>query len=266
MQFLKKHYEKIILSVVLLALAVAAALMPIKVASEQKAMDERKAQVIKAPAKALKPIDLTTNEIALARLKTNVDFELAGPHNLFNPVKWLRKPDGGLIKASEGGLRSVEITKITPLNIVVSLEEVSGEGANVRYQIGIYNELDRSPKKQLRIVTNTDQGRKVANFFTLKEVQGPPESPTNIVVTLQSNEKVPINVSKEKPFTQIIGYSADLKSDLFKLNRKNLRVKDQITLGDDTYNIVAIGRDEVVLSAQPNAKQTTLKYNAAQVK
>ncbi len=92
MQFLKKHYEKLVLSVVLLVLAVAAGLMPLKVGSENRAMEEKLAQLTKAPAKPLKPADISTNELALARLKTNVDIELNGAHNLFNPVKWQRNP------------------------------------------------------------------------------------------------------------------------------------------------------------------------------
>ena len=42
MQFLKAHYEKIILSVVLLGLLAAAALMPMKVSAEREKEEQRK--------------------------------------------------------------------------------------------------------------------------------------------------------------------------------------------------------------------------------
>ena len=68
MEFLKNNYEKVILSVVLLGLAVAAVLLLTWVGNEKRALEEIEGQIIQTPPKPLKPIDLSTNEMALQRL------------------------------------------------------------------------------------------------------------------------------------------------------------------------------------------------------
>jgi hypothetical protein len=233
--------------------------MPIKVSSEQRTIEDLNASLVKAPAKPLKPVDLTTNEIAIARLKGSIDFVLAGQHNLFNPVKWQRKPDGGWIKASEAGLNFLEITKITPLTASVTLDEIAGEGNTVRFTLTVQNEANRQARAVRRVLTLQSTN---SPPLTLKSVQTNAAGEVSLQVFLDK-DKTPITITTNKPFSQMVAYAADLKSDTYNFNRKNLRVKDQFTLGEETYNIVAISRDEVVLSAHSNAKQTTLKYNAA---
>jgi hypothetical protein len=63
MEFLRKHYEKIILSVVLLGLAVAAALLPMMVSRERSALEELERDIRQTPPKPLKASDLSTNEL-----------------------------------------------------------------------------------------------------------------------------------------------------------------------------------------------------------
>ena len=46
MDFLKKHYEKVLLGVVLLGLAVAVAFLPFKIASDKQALEDKRNQLI----------------------------------------------------------------------------------------------------------------------------------------------------------------------------------------------------------------------------
>jgi hypothetical protein len=72
MQFLTKHYEKILLSVVLLGLAAAAAALPWKVSNERDRLEEISRNLtIKVKAKPFKPLDewVTTNRMIVARLE-----------------------------------------------------------------------------------------------------------------------------------------------------------------------------------------------------
>jgi hypothetical protein len=64
-------------------------------------------------------------------------------------------------------------------------------------------------------------------------------------------------VSKEKPYTATIGYSADLVYELTNLTRKGAKVNDPILLGQETYTITSIDKDVVVFRAKSNQKQTT---------
>ena len=58
MEFLKKHYEKVLLSVVLVGLAVAAALLPIKVAAVRETLEQATRRYESRTVKPLKPLDL----------------------------------------------------------------------------------------------------------------------------------------------------------------------------------------------------------------
>src|SRR5438132_3393165 len=78
MEFLKNNYEKVILSVVLLGLAVAAALLPIWVAGEKRALDEIDNQITQTERKELKSINLFTNEMVLQRVVKATALRLAG--------------------------------------------------------------------------------------------------------------------------------------------------------------------------------------------
>ena len=58
MQFLKKHYEKLVLSLVLLGLAVVAILLTFKVEGVKKELEEKGRRRITAKQEAVKATDL----------------------------------------------------------------------------------------------------------------------------------------------------------------------------------------------------------------
>jgi len=79
-------------------------------------------------------------------------------------------------------------------------------------------------------------------------------------------DRDPIVISRAKPYTRVIGYSADLRYDPENLVRKGVRVRDQLILGGasgEVYNIIAIEQSEVIFSAKSNQKQTPIKLSAA---
>jgi hypothetical protein len=65
MDFLKKHYEKIILGVVLIGLAVAVAVLPFFISSEKDKLTQMKTAVLHPKVKPLTNLDLTLPEQAL---------------------------------------------------------------------------------------------------------------------------------------------------------------------------------------------------------
>ena len=262
MEFLKKHFEKILLSIVLLGLAGAAAFMPIKVSSEREKMDARKEELLGAKAKRYELVNLSTNEKVLRRFQIDYDVKLSGPHNLFNPVKWQKRPDGSFLKIQAGtevGAGALQVSKIDPLHMTVTFDDVRGEvGGNIRYQVSVTRETDRPVTKRpgFAAVGGTN------NLFALREIKGPAQAPEELVLVM-AGDKEPITNSKANPHKRIIAYSADLKYEPENLTWKNLRIKGELSFGGETYNIVAIDKDEVVLSAKSNRKKTTVKYSAA---
>lgn len=271
MQFFKKHYEKVLLSIVLLGLAAAAAALPWQVSHERDQLEEiGRNLTIKVKPKPFKPLDdwLTTNKAVLARIESPLNLDLSGQHNLFNPVPWKKLPNGGLLPirtGSEIGPGAVKVTEIKELNLTVSFDAVlpgSNPGDPAKYQVTVRRETESSARPNTR-TTSTATPRN--DVFELLGVQGATNDPTALVIKLK-DQLEPVVVSKDKPFSTPIGFAADLvyppgRNQTFH----NRRVNDQIKLEDDpeTYKIVAITRNEVVLSADSNKRRTVIKYNSA---
>lgn len=270
MQFIKKHYEKVVLSIVLLGLAVAAALLPLRVKNERDRLDEIvRNSTVRVKAKPFKPLDdwLSTNKTALARLDAPINLELSGPHNLFNPVQWKKMTDGRLVPirtGSELGPGALKIVAIKELLLRVTFDEVTQSttpGDPPKYKVTVLRQTERNPRPDTRQVSMTTPH---LNIFELIRVQGPTNEPAALVIKLKDDLE-PIVVPKDKPFERVEGYAADMTYPPSKQPLNNKRRGDEIKLEGDTerYKIVAITRNEVVLSADSNKRRTIIKYNAS---
>lgn len=270
MQFLKKHYEKVLLSIVLLGLAAAAAALPWQVSHERDRLEEiGRNLTVKVKAKPFKPLDdwLSTNRTVLARIESPLNVELSGTHNLFNPVPWKKLPNGGLIPIRSGdeiGPGAVKIVQIHELNLNVTFAETippTTPGDPTKYRVIVENETEHNPRPNPR-TTSLKTPRN--DLFELLSVQGDANDPTALVIKLKDDYEA-ITVAKDKPYSRPIGFAADLVYPPGKQKFDNKRPKDQIKLDEDpeTYKIVAITRNEVVLSADSNKRRTVIKYNSA---
>src|SRR5689334_13270054 len=149
MDFIKKHYEKILLSVVLLGLALAAAALPWQVSHERDRLEEIERNLtVKVKPKPFKPLDdwLNTNRTIVARLDAPLNLDFAGIHNVFNPVVWKKRPDGSMVPirtGSELGPGAVKIAQIRELHLKVSFDGVNppaGPGDPYKYQVTVLKE------------------------------------------------------------------------------------------------------------------------------
>jgi hypothetical protein len=269
MQFLKKHYEKVLLSIVLLGLAAAAAALPWQVSHERDRLEEiGRNLTVKVKPKPFKPLDewLNTNKTTLARLESPLNLQLSGPHNLFNPVQWKKTPDNVLVPirtGSELGPEALKVKEIQELNLSITFDvaAVVTPTEPIRYEVSIKRETDSNPRAIKKMV-NFGTGNK-NDQFELLSVQGATNDPTALVIKL-TGEFDPISISKDKPYVRPIGYAVDLVYPPGKQTFLHKRPNDQIKLEGDpeTYKIVAINRNEVVLSADSNKRRTIIKYNA----
>jgi hypothetical protein len=260
MEFLKNHYEKVILSVVLLGLAVAAVLLLTWVGNEKRTLEEMEGQIIQTPPKALKPLDLATNELVLQRQVKPSGLRLAGEHNLFNPVQWQKIPDGRLIPIRTGreiGPGALTITKIVPLYLKIEFEGASASGDNVQYRFKITREAEKSASKRVPITLSASSVGSKNPVFVLKDMK-PKDSPAEFVLELvDSKEQVP--VTKDKPYSSVAGYTVDLKYDPERLIFLGKRLGDSLVFAGDTNKIVAITETNVTVRAS-STKQTTVTY------
>jgi hypothetical protein len=260
MDFLKKHYEKVLLGLVLAGLTVGAALLPWMISSERASLRALADEIIKRPVKPLADLDLSRVTNLLARASTPVQLDFSTDNKLFNPVAWQRRPDGALVKAPAGkdvGVNAVEVVKISPLYTSVTLESVTPptETIPARYVVRVEREAaasaaQRRPRSYYATLNVKNEA------FVIRAVKGPPEAP-ELSIQLNDSDEL-ITVSKAKPFRRVDGYMADLKSE----NRlwSNQRVGSRIRIGNEDYNVVAIAANEVVLSA-PSGKKTSRPYN-----
>ena len=265
MDFLKKHYEKVVLGVVLLGLAVAVAFLPFKIASEKQKLEDMRNQLIHPKVKELTNLDLSLPDAVLKRMAAPALVDFSAPNKLFNPMPWQKAADGHLIKvdATNVGPNAVTITKMTPLYLKLSLDSVTLLEAGPRYVIGIEKEaapnLRDRPKTQKYCSLNTKN-----ETFTLRDVKTPADNPTNVTVVLELNDtKQRAVVSREQPFRRIDGYVVDLKYGPENKTWTNKRIGAPLSFNGQDYNIVAINENEVVLSAKSNQKNWTVKYSAS---
>ena len=262
MDFLKKNYEKVLLSVVLLGLVVVAGYLPVKIASEKEKLDAMRISL--APkAKPLPPLDMAPEDAALKLMAAPPVIDLSSPNRLFNPMLWQKAADGHLIKADSSniGPNALVVTKLTPLYLKLTLDNVTVSDSGARYVIGTEKQAALNPKDRPHKQTYCSINTKT-DTFTLRDVKPTsPDNPTNVTVVLELNgtgERK--EVSKEKPFERIDGYTVDLKyPPENKIFPPAKRVGATLSFNGEDYKIVDITENELVLSAA-NLKKWTVKH------
>jgi hypothetical protein len=266
MDFLKKHYEKVLLGVVLLGLAVAVAFMLIKIPSEKQKLEDMRNQLIHPKVKPLTNLDLALPDSVLKRVAAPALVDFSPPHRLFNPMAWQKAADGHLIKVGSTniGPSAVAITKMVPLYLRLTFDNVTFSESGPRCVIGIEKEAALNPRDRTKTQKYCSLNTKT-DTFTLRDVKVSPDNPTNIVsVMLELNDTGQrVTVTKDQPFRRADGYMVDLKYAPENKSWTSRRVGASLSFNGEEYNIVAITENEVVLSAKSNQKKWTIKYSAS---
>jgi len=254
MEFIKNHYEKILLSVVLLGLAVVSALLPAKVKDVEIPQDQGNTSL------SFKGFDIKSNETMIALLDNASELNWTGSHKVFNPEKWQRTPNGRLIKIESKGLESISpfvIENIVPLYLIISYDGVVGYGESLKYRLTVTDEANTNAalRRPQMIQTKLNERQQA---FTLKSVVGPENDPTELILELVPDGQR-ASVSREKPFKKVSGYIADFRyiPDNRLFPRK--RAGEQLVIGSETNNIVAIDKDSAILFSPITGIRTTVK-------
>jgi hypothetical protein len=265
MDFLKKNYEKVLLSAVLLGLVVAVAFLPFKISSEKQKLEDMISSLSHPKVKPLPSLELAPQEAALKLMANPAPVNFSAPNRLLNPMLWQKAADGHLIKvdATNIGPNALVITKLTPLYLKLTLDEVVTLDTGPRYKIGVEKEAAVKPSERTKTQKYCSVGTK-NETFTLRDVKAAPDNPTNVTAVLELNDTGQrVNLSKDQPFKRIDGYMADIKyppeSKIFPSGR---RVDATLTFSGEEYKIVAITENELVLSAKSNQKKWTVKHSA----
>jgi len=258
MEFLKNHYEKVILGVVLLALAVVAAWLPMQISGEKRKLSDSLVVTRREPA-ARELTDLSEIESINQEVKNPPKADFAGSHNTFNSVVWRKMPDGSLVKLrpEDVGVNKLKIESIEPLNFIIEFDKVSGSG----YYFNVTREQAARPADRRRrgYYVSQTSGKKNA-IFSLKEVRGAEDDPLAFVLKLNDTDE-DIVVSKSRAYHVTNGYAATIvyppeNNRTWKLSRN----KDPLVFAGDTNIIVDINPAEVILRAVSNEKTTTIPF------
>jgi hypothetical protein len=261
MDFVKKHYEKILLSVVLLGLMGVLVFMLYLIPSDRQRLADIRLSIISHAVKPLDPLDLTRETNVSARLQSPYKLDFSTTNKLFNPVPWQRKADGTLIKGSQAGPTAAVVTKITPLCLILTLDSIETNEFGARYVISMERQAAVLPAQRVKRQHYASVGEK-NETFTIADVNGSPGDPAQLKLILQltdTGERA--TLSKDKPFRRTDGYSADLKYDLEGKKWQGQRIGADLKFAGDDNIIVAINQDTVILLARSNQKKTTLTYS-----
>jgi len=270
MDFLKpllKHYEKVLLSVVLLVLAGAAVFLLLRVSDEQQELERLQSLDVRTGKKPVPIADLSTNEIVLRRIRRAEEIVLNGEHNLFNPVTWKKRPDGSLVKIVTGreiGPGAIKILKVVPLKLMVSYEGSMERGSSTSYRFKVTREAHKKPSSRSPVTREVMGVGNRNDIFTLREVHPSVEKPEEFVLEIEDDDdRTQVTVGKDQPYEGIAGYMMDLYYEPDKLQFLNRRVDDRLVFAGDTNRIVSMEADSVTMEALSNKKRTTITLESA---
>ena len=259
MQFLKKHYEKILLGVVLAGLIGVLVFMLFYIAADKQSM-ERQAQDVLAPhVKALPDLDLTTNSDAITRLQAPFVLDFETGNKVFNPFEWVKTSDNALVRKDiKTGPQVAVVTNIAPLYLVLTLDLVATNGTDVRYVFGVEKQsaaLATKRRKQQHYASKGDKN----DTFMLVDVKGAAENPDAFVLKLLDTGEI-ITLLPGKPFRRVDAYMADFRYDPEKRVFRGRRMGDKVSFGGTDYLVVEVSQNELILSDQSNGKKTSLPF------
>ena len=262
----REHYEKVILGLALLALALAGFLLANEKQKEEVALKEYVVNVGNKTLAPYRPVELSNHQATLHLATNPVSVSFSPPHNLFNPVKWLRRPDGTLLKVEKGneiGAEALMVTKITPLYLVINLDKSPGSSGS-GYFVSVARETatNLALRKKIQSYVSLASPKDRTGAYVLKETKGTPENPEVVLEVLDNNEKITLTTNVPV-FQRVEGYETDLSYPPEKTSFIKKRLNDVVAVAGETNSIIAITADEVVILNQSNNKRTSLKHNAA---
>ncbi|HEY3863689.1 MAG TPA: hypothetical protein VGO59_17575 [Verrucomicrobiae bacterium] len=249
-----------ILCVVLLALA--GAVLWMKSATEKVSETTGVSVSTDPPPRSTPPppLDLSTDQIALAQITNAPAVLLSGEHNLFNPVTWKREPNGRLLKILKSGPDALVVTKIIPLARVINYIRTD-EGSI--YVMGIQKDVDPNQtnnNSRPKVVYPRMDERSKSFPFIVRGVKGPTNDPTEINLEMTDTGESNLWVSANKPLVQVQSYLADLKYPPESKTMTKEKVKDNITLDGEPYNIVEITNDAIRVKSLRTTHTTEIKW------
>jgi hypothetical protein len=268
MEFLKRHYEKIVLCVVLLGLAGAAVWIKMEISHVSEGLEvptleprqsgrqtARKGSPSAPPT--LAPANLTTDELALAQITNPPPVVLSGEHNLFNPVTWKRGTNGDYLKILKSGPDALTVTNITPLYTIISYDHPVGSGGVYAMTYQMQTDLSRPGHKTPEFAKQDEKVK--SGLYIIRGTKGAPDDPTELELEIPATGQT-VSVTTNKPYQQVDSYIADLRYEPEQKTMPRLHVDSTMKLDGELYKVIEITSNAVRVQANRTTKVTEVKW------
>jgi hypothetical protein len=281
MEFLKNHYEKVILSLVLLLMAAGAVMLVVEAGSVEEQLKTFRDTVVVADGQRPPPPDPAGYRGALSNAQPRL-IDLTRGHKVFNPELWYVDTNGNLIIGTNVGVSKLFVTEIKPLRLKLELV-ISGSTDRPTYLARMTREFmpkltDQRPLNRTislnatNYLDDTRPVRKFNGYFVARATNGPPDNPVfDMEYHDPGREVEKFKLTKANPFETIVDYGAKLLYSVENIQfpsplRKDVlyeRKDAQLVFAGDTNIIVEITATNVVVKAVSNDKPTTIPLTPA---
>ncbi|MBI5773045.1 MAG: hypothetical protein HZA89_04785 [Verrucomicrobia bacterium] len=279
MEFLKNHYEKIVLGLMLLLMATGAVVLVLEGGSVQERLKEYRQLVIGGDGKPPPQEDLEKlrNILTSAAKPSQADFVKV--HRIFNPMAWYVDTNGNLIPGTKVGVSMLAVHSITPQRLLLEFNGIGGTAEKPSLSVKMVQEFGRSPqskttKSVVLNATNTPATATSANtldpvrklVLLAREAVGPTESP-EVKCELHEPGKEPLKftLSKAQAFSAVVEHIAHIQYMVeTNLVWPRARKDTPMTFAGDTNIVVDVTASNVIVRAVSNDKVTTIPLGSAQ--
>ncbi len=276
MEFLKNHYEKVVLSLVLLLMAGGAVMLVLGAGSVQQELDNFKKVVVETGGQRPDPPNRGEYLSAISNAQPRL-IDLTKGHKVFNPELWYVNTNGDLIIGTNVGVSKLFVTEIKPLRLKLELV-ISGNAERPSYLVKMTKEFmpkvsDQKPINRsinlnsTNYLDETKPVRKFNGYLVPRGISGPPDNPTvELDYHDPSRDVEKVKLTKAQPFETVVDYGAKLLYSVENIQfpspaRKDInyeRKDSQLVFAGDTNIIVEITATNVVVKAISNDKPTTI--------
>ena len=275
MEFLKNHYEKIVLGVMLLLMAVGAVVLVLEVGSVQEELQKFKDTTLGHDGKPPPQENLGELVKALTQATNPPKVEFTKVHKVFNPDAWYVTTNGDLVAGTNVGVGRLVVQSITPQHLKLWFDGVTGSAGRESVKINVIREFAPTPaeqgRKQLSLPLSTTNANNTLNPATklqifAREIGGTPEAPVaKLELVEPGKDPIKFTVSKTQGFTNVMEHIAFIvypveSNYVWRAARKG----QPLSFAGDTNIVVEITASNVVVRAISNDKHTTIPLGTNQ--
>jgi len=271
MDFLKRHYEKLILTVVLAGLLGAAGWLLWQVRQVGQEVENQ----VAPPNNKAEVEDPDKYKEIVATLRNPVALDLDKPHHVFNSWTWfLRTNDQQFIRGSQIGPGKLQVNKHNSLHLMVDAKaSISSDRTN--FTLHFTREYHTNSSLRTALTRSTAVGGTVkaddAGVLrgVLKEARWLGTLTNEFVVDILLTNEPPVTnftISPGNLYKRVMGYSLDLgyPPEPVPPIPTNRRLGDIITFGGESYKIIAIKETEFTVESVSTEKRTTIPIRPRQ--